>query len=245
MIRNLLSGIVFIFFLSISASAQEDSSYYSSAIGSGGFAFGFKGGPTIATQTWNGFQRNALFSYHGDAFVEVMGSWKAKGSISQRSSFLASLGYHRKGSTFRNVFYLPSPGVPRIKTPSNLFHNISLGLLGKGAFKIQEKSLAFYGIGITLDYTLTYQLVGISTTTGVNRFTYGIWFGGGFEWNLGKSPWAFFVEANINPDIGRQVFIPAGLPTQFYDSNGIMIPSTQQKVNNLILEISVGFKINK
>jgi hypothetical protein len=245
MIRNLLSAIVFIFFLSISASAQEDSSYYSSAIGSGGFAFGFKGGPTIATQTWNGFQRNALFSYHGDAFVEVMGSWKAKGSISQRSSFLASLGYHRKGSTFRNVFFY-NQNNQKVTIPSNLFHNISLGLLGKGAFKFQEKSLAYYGIGLTLDYTITYQLVGVGSSTGVNRFTYGIWFGGGYEWNLGKSPWAFFVEANINPDIGRQVFIPPGLPTQYRDPiTDDVIKTQQQKVNNLILEISVGFKINK
>ena len=174
-----------------------------------------------------------------------MGSWKQKGNISQRSSFQAQLGYHRKGSTFRNVFIYDQNN-NKIKIPSNIFQNISLGLLGKGAFKIEEKSLAYYAIGITLDYTVKYQLVGMGTEAGVNRFTYGVWFGGGYEWDLGKSPLSFFIEANINPDIGRQVFIPAGLRTQYTDQQtGQPIYTTQQKVNNLIFELSVGLKINR
>jgi hypothetical protein len=231
--------------LSIHLSAQDESSEYNGNVGSGGFAFGFKGGPTIATQNWNGFQRNGLITYHGDIFVESLGAWKQKGNIAQRSSFQAQLGYHRKGSTFRNVFIYDQNN-NKIKIPSNIFQNISLGLLGKGAFKIQEKSLAYYAIGITLDYTVKYQLVGIGTEAGVNRFTYGVWFGGGYEWDLGKSPLSFFVEANINPDIGRQVFIPAGLRTQYTDQQtGQPIYTTQQKVNNLIFELSVGLKINR
>ena len=237
--------ITFFFTIALQLLAQDEFTEYNGSVGSGGFAFGFKGGPTIATQNWNGFQRNGLITYHGDIFVESMGSWKQKGSIAQRSSFQAQLGYHRKGSTFRNVFIYDQNN-RKIKIPSNLFHNISLGLLGKGAFKIQEKSLAYYGIGITLDYTVEYQLVGIGTEAGVNRFTYGVWFGGGYEWDLGKSPLSFFVEANINPDIGRQVFIPAGLRTQYTDQQtGQPIYTTQQKVNNLIFELSVGLKINR
>jgi len=97
-----------------------------------------------------------------------------------------------------------------------------------------------------LDYTVEYKLVGIGTEAGVNRFTYGVWFGGGYEWDLGKSPLSFFIEANINPDIGRQVFIPAGLRTQYTDQQtGQPIYTTQQKVNNLIFELSVGLKINR
>jgi hypothetical protein len=233
------------FSIALQLSAQDDVAEYSGSVGSGGFAFGFKGGPTVATQNWNGFQRNGLITYHGDIFVESMGSWKQKGNISQRSSFQAQLGYHRKGSTFRNVFIYDQNN-NKIKIPSNIFQNISLGLLGKGAFKIEEKSLAYYAIGITLDYTVKYQLVGMGTEAGVNRFTYGVWFGGGYEWDLGKSPLSFFIEANINPDIGRQVFIPAGLRTQYTDQQtGQPIYTTQQKVNNLIFELSVGLKINR
>ena len=223
----------------------QDEDTPSNASAGGGFAYGFKGGPTVATQTWNGFQRNGLISYHGDIFVESMGSWKQKGGVAQRSSFQAQLGYHRKGSTFRNVFIYDQMN-NKIRIPSNLFHNISLGLLGKGAFRLQPKSLAYYGIGITLDYTVKYQLVGLGTETGVNRFTYGVLFGGGYEWDLGKSPLSFFIEANINPDIGRQVFIPAGLRTQYTDPvSGQPIYTIQQKVNNLIFELSLGLKMNR
>jgi hypothetical protein len=236
--------LIFVLIQSLNLWAQDDIVPNSSVVGGGGFAYGFKWGPTIATQNWNGFQRNGLISYHGDIFVESMGSWKQKGGIAQRSSFQAQLGYHRKGSTFRNVFVYDQFN-NKIKIPSNLFHNISLGLLGKGAFRLQAKSLAYYGIGVTLNYTVDYQLVGLGTETGVNRFTYGVWFGGGYEWDLGNSPVSFFVEAAINPDIGRQVFIPGGLPSQYRDQDGNIIPTQQQKVNNLIFELSVGFKMNR
>lgn len=223
----------------------ETTAPYGGGLGSGGYAYGIKGGPTVANQTWNNFQRNALIAYHADLFLEVLGSWKEKGNTTQRSSFQAQLGYHQKGSTFRNVFFFDQNN-NRVRIPSNFFHNVSLGLLGKGAFKIQEKSLAYYAIGLTLDYTVSYQLVGLGATTGVNRFTYGVWFGGGYEWNLGNSPWAFFVETNINPDISRQVFIPAGLPTQYSDPvSGQRILTTEQKVNNLVFELSAGFKLNR
>jgi hypothetical protein len=236
---------ILFFAISLAISAQEEVFENSGNVNSGGFAYGFKGGPTIATQSWNGFQRNGLISYHGDLFVESLGAWKQKGNISQRSGFQAQLGYHRKGSTFRNVFIYDQFN-NKIRIPSNLFHNISLGLLGKGAFQLQEKSLAYYAIGITVDYTVDFQLVGLGTETGVNRFTYGVWFGGGYEWDLGKSPLSFFVEANINPDIGRQVFIPAGLRTQYTDPvSGQPIYTTQQKVNNLIFELSIGLKVNR
>jgi len=224
--------------------AQEDITD-SGGVGSGGYAFGFKGGPTVATQTWNGFQRNALFSYHGSAFVEAMGRWNDKNAVAKRSSFQAELGYQRKGSTFRNVFFY-NQGNQKVSIPSNLFHNISLTLLGKGAFKIKERSLAYYAIGLNLNYTVNYQLVGMGSSAGVNRFNYGIWLGGGYEWQLGKGPWAFFIEANINPDISKQVFMPPGLRTQYQDPvSGQPIYTTEQKVYNLVFEFSLGVKINK
>lgn len=242
---SVIFSFSFFLFLGSLLHAQSETSNFGGGIGSGGYAFGLKGGPTVATQTWNGFQRNALFAYHGDVFVEVLGSWKEKGNIKQRSSFQAQLGYHQKGSTFRNVFYYDINN-NRVRIPSNQFHNLSLGLLGKGAFQFNEMSLAYYGIGLTVEYTLSYQLVGLGTETGVNRFTYGIWFGGGYEFNLGNSPWALFIEANINPDIGRQVFIPAGLPTQYSDPvSGQRILTQEQKVNNLVFELSIGVKMNR
>jgi hypothetical protein len=225
--------------------AQEANTETSNSFGSGGYALGLKGGLTVATQTWNGFQLNALFSYHTAFFAELLGSWKDKNNSGkfQRTSFIAQLGYHRKGSAFRNVFFQGPNGGPTI-VPSNEFHNLSLTLLGKGAFKTNEKSSAYYAMGLRADYTITFQLLQQSTF-GVNRFNYGVWLGGGYEWQIGEGPWAVFVEANISPDLSRQVFIPAGLPSQYRDANGNYLPTTEQKVINLVFEISVGAKFHK
>lgn len=211
---------------------------YSGALGSGGTGYGIKGGATLATQTWNGYQRNALYSYHADAFVEILGAWKDKNETGnfRRSSFQVQLGYHRKGSAFRNIFYQNN------NPPPNVFHNLSLGFLGKGAFKIKERNNLFYGIGLHVDYTMTYQLQGFGAQSGVNRFNYGVWLGGGYEWGLSESL-ALFIELSISPDISKQVYIPPGLPTQFTDPiSGQVVLSTEQKVYNLPLELSVGIK---
>lgn len=240
MIKYYTPFVLLILIFSEPINAQESSS---SILGDGGYAFGVKGGATVATQTWNGFQRNALFSYHADAFVEMPGTWKQKNGNLQRSSFLTQLGYHRKGSAFRNVFYY-SNNNSRVIVPPNEFHNLSLTIIGKGNYLIQEKSLAYYGFGLRLDYTIDYQLLQ-NSTFGVNRFNYGVWIGGGYEWVLGKGPWALFLEANISPDISRQVFIPGGLPSQYTDASGNPLRTTEQKVYNLIFELSLGFKIYK
>lgn len=228
-------------FLSIFVHAQENppvEETFNGGIGSGGTAYGLKGGATIATQTWNGYQRNALYSYHADAFIEVLGAWRDKNETGsfKRSSFQAQLGYHRKGSAFRNIIFQGNQPAP------NVFHNLSLGLLGKGAFKTGKKHNAYYGIGLHIDYTMTYQLQGFGAQSGVNRFNYGIWLGGGYEWSLSESL-ALFVEISISPDISKQVYIPPGLPTQFTDPiSGQVILSTEQKVYNLPFELSVGIK---
>jgi hypothetical protein len=248
MISKALLSIIIIIFpcLTLTISAQEsDANQNNSAFGNGGYAFGLKGGSTIATQTWNGFQLNALFSYHTDLFVEVLGPWKDKNGSGkfQRSSFTAQLGYHLKGSTFRNVFVY-APNGQYVKVPSNDFHNLSLTLLGKGAFKTNEISNAYYAFGLRLDYTVSFQLLQQSTF-GVNRFNYGVWLGGGYEWQIKNGPWALFIEANISPDLSRQVFIPAGLPSQYRDANGNNLPTTEQKVVNLVFELSAGIKLYK
>ena len=233
----------FALFLTFSLSAQEEENNYDGGIGSGGTVWGFKGGPSLATQMWNGFQRAPLFSYHGDVFIEVLGPWKDKkgtGSF-KRSSFGAQLGYHRKGSSLRSVFYYTDG--KQVKLPSNVFHNISLTAFGKGAFKTSQNSNFFYGMGLRLDYTLTYSLIGYGLE-GVNRPNYGIWLGAGHEWRL-KDALGLFVELSISPDISKQIFVPPGYPTGLYYSNGNPIMSQGQKVNNLLMEISIGIKFGK
>lgn len=237
--KHLLISILALLLISSSAWAQDDN-YEPTGIGSGGTVFGFKGGMTLATQTWNGYQRNALLSYHGDLQVEWLGRWtqKEKGPM-RRYAMQIQLGYHRKGSGFRNVFSLN--GSP---APTNTFHNISLTAIGKGYFKTSAVTNLYYGLGLRLDGTVDYQLFGTGLE-GVNRINYGVWLGGGLEFELKNAAPVFFIEVNISPDISQQVFVPPGIDTGLRDVNGNPIPSREQKVINLIAELSIGMKFGK
>lgn len=229
--------IAFFLIIGFGVCAQDEPIVNTGNLGSGGYAFGLKGGPAISTQTWNGYQRNALLAYHIDVFSEIYGQWKeGQNGLTKRSSLQVQLGYHQKGSSFRNLFISTGP------TPSNVFHNISFALIGKGAYELRELMNAYYGLGLRLDYTLDYQLIGFGVE-GVNRFNYGVWLGGGVEFELKKGKHVFFVEGNISPDLSRQVFVPAGFSTGIVDINGNPILTQEQKVLNLVLEVSFGVKL--
>ncbi len=223
----------------MSLAAQGDEPPYEGAVGSGGYDYGLKGGLTIATQDWNGFQRNALFSYHGAMFFDVKGGWKEKenGSATQ-SKFGGQLGYHRKGSSFQNVFIAGSNS-----RPQNVFHNVSLTLWGKQAFRTSAQSHFYGGFGLRVDYTVDYQLFGFGVE-GVNAFNYGVWLAGGMEFDLSERT-ALILELSVSPDLSNQVLVPPGYSTGLNDINGNPILSQEQRVNNLIFEVSAGFKIKQ
>lgn len=215
-----------------------------STVAQGGTAWGIKGGFTIATQRWNGADaQQALPSYHGAAFVEWLSVWKGSDSLRQkRSSFGLELGYHRKGNGVR-VQYVNTNGQNVRALLTNEFHNLSLVLFGKGNYRVGQHSEAYYLLGVRADYTTKFSILSTSYTPYVNAFNYGVTLGGGYVYQLKNSPIALFIEASISPDISRQIYIPAGIPI-VYQVNGsnFQYPSTEQKVNNLIGEISVGIK---
>ncbi len=215
-----------------------------STMAQGGMAWGAKGGFTIATQRWNGADaQQALPSYHGAAFVEWLGAWKGRDSIRQkRSSFGLELGYHRKGNGVR-VQYINANGNNVRTLLTNEFHNVSLVLFGKGNYRTGRNTEVYYTLGIRADYTAKFSILATSYAPYVNSFNYGATLGGGYVYQFNNSPIALFIEASISPDISRQIYVPAGIPT-VYQVNGstYQYPSTEQKVNNLIGEISVGIK---
>ncbi|WCL80137.1 hypothetical protein PPO43_09120 [Saprospira sp. CCB-QB6] len=195
----------------------------------GGFYYGVYGGGTVATQNWNNFQRNALMSYHAGIFVESL----LPGSAGQQTSYLFALGYHKKGSSFRNMF------VGGSTVPANEFHNLTL----LGAFKKnyatgpEERDRLYFLLGLRAEYTLDYQLVGFGVE-GVNRALLGVKLAGGYDLRLPDSGLGLRLEASVSPDITRQVFVPAGYSTGMNDQNGNPILSQEQKVYNLIFEVS-------
>ena len=119
------------------------------------FFWGAKGGFTLANQKWNTSQSRVLPTYHAATFMEFLGPWKQSKKETgpmRRLGFMPSLGYHRRGRAvaFRsgntNFF------------ASDVFHNVSLLLAGKGYFKLSDQWAAYYGMGLRVDYTVAWNL---------------------------------------------------------------------------------------
>lgn len=195
----------------------------------GGLYYGVYGGGTVASQNWNNFQRNALMAYHTGFFVESLDP----GSAGQQTSYLFALGYHKKGSSFRNMF------VGGSRVPANEFHNLTL----LGAFKKnyvsgpENRDRLYFLLGLRAEYTMNYQLVGFGVE-GVNRALLGVKIAGGYDLRIPDSNLGIRLEASVSPDVTRQVFVPAGYSTGMNDQNGNPILSQEQKVYNIIFEVS-------
>ena len=118
-----------------------------------GYAFGVKGGLTLATQNWdNSLQRDVAIKYHGIAFIE---------SISEEDQFalFAQAGYHVKGSAIRNRNFPTNFGqVVRPPAFEFLFYNISLTLGAKQKFELGSSSKWYWLLGVRGDYTLDTNL---------------------------------------------------------------------------------------
>lgn len=220
--------------------AQSDGSY-----------FGVKGGPTIAIQQWNTFDRNPLFGYHAVVFVE---------SLPEREQFslYAQLGYHLKGSSIRrSLFGNPFNAGAFSLPPQNFkFHNLSLVLGAKQRFTDLGGSRVFYNFGIRGDYTLDTNLdeynnyveanptfagiYPIDSYDFIRRINYGITVGGGFEF-----PFSEYVEGllefTVNPDFSLQYQQPA-IPNVIDPFTGNTRTIPERRIRNLTFEVTLGFR---
>ncbi len=206
----------------------------------GGMAFGLKGGLTLGNQNWNGSDREMLPAYHGALFMETLND-----SISL--SLYGQLGYHVKGSAIRFPrFQNPITGteIPA-RTMRYPFTQVSLAAGVKNRHDLGVFN-GYYFIGLRLDYLLDYQVLNSNNNSSgfdqyVNKFTYGVSVGGGFEYEFSNFPAALFMEVSFHPDLSKQVFLPAG--SVFYiDQSGQERAYPQSKVYNLPAEISIGVK---
>ena len=201
------------------------------------FIFGAKGGMTMGIQQWNGFTRDPLFRWHGDAFVE---SWQEE----NRYALYASLGYHVRGGTIRTrAWYDPDLMQEFDGGVTNMvFNNLVLGLGGKQKFIVGLDSRVYYNVGIRAEYTLGVDFDGYmaSYEGAQNNFVFGVTAGGGFELPFSRYA-GMFIEFTVQPDFTKQVFIPRQ-DTGFTDPNGNLIVLNEQNVYNLSLEFTVGFR---
>jgi hypothetical protein len=220
------------------------------------YAFGLKGGLTVASQRWdNSFQQEPLLRPHGAIFIETA-------EEDEPLALFAQGGYHVKGSairTYRSVFTLPDGR--QVEAPSFswpfLFNNASVSLGAKQKFDFRGDKKLYYILGIRGDYTVStdlrpedlsaYLVPIFPFDEYVNRFNYGAIAGGGIELPFTELV-GMMLEFTINPDFTKQYNQPLIRnvinPNPFGGSNVIDIP--QRQITNVTFELSLGFRfVNK
>jgi len=220
--------------------------FFAAGISAQSSAFGIKGGVTLSTQTWGGFQQDPLIKYHGIVFIE---SAEETGQF----SVFAQAGYHLKGSAIRNRnFYNPVNGqFTRPPAEQFIFRNISLTLGAKRKYPFGTASKVYYLFGFRGDYTLSTNLgeyAEINQYSGffpfeifVRKWNYGATAGGGFEFPFGDLAGAV-LEFTVNPDFSLQYKQP--------EIRNIIDPYTgnnrtlgERTIRNLTFEVTLGIRL--
>ncbi len=218
-----------------------------------GVAFGIKGGPTIAFQKWDSSDRDPLFATHFIASVESLAE---AGEV----SIFAQAGYHNRGSAIRirsfqfNDFATGAPRTFNGLTTKYDFQNIALSVGVKQRFPATLGNL-YYLLGLRGEYNLNNSLdqfqdlplsvqSGFPSEPGVNEFTFGFIFGGGFELPLSDFIDAT-IELTVNPDFTKQYFQPAfsGAFNPFTGNNDRNIP--ELNIRNNSIELTIGFRFKR
>jgi len=212
-------------------------SFFMSELAAQSFVFGVDGGVTMGLQSWNGFQRDPLFRYHFDGYVE---SWNEENKF----TIFVRGGYHVRGGAIRTRSWVdPESGLEFDGGTTNMeFHNLMLMLGGKQKFGVGVSSKFYYMFGIRTEYTLKTDFDGYmaSYEGEENKFVFGVSLGGGFEVPFSRWVGATF-EVSLHPDFTKQIFIPRQ-ETEYNDSNGNPIIIQEQNVYNLSIEFTVGLR---
>lgn len=204
--------------------------------------FGAKGGLGYNNQSWgNGgtgvtFNRNPLFSFNGDIFVESYDELK-KGAL------YAQFGFHTRGSGLRffNQFN-DFNTVVKYK-----FHNLVLELGAKKTLNLGKEVEPYFIMAVRGEYTIGNNLgnfnslVSIVDPKFIRKFNYGVTIGGGFEMVMSELS-NVFLEFSVQPDFSFQYeqFPIDNILSPWGGNQYISLPLTQ--VKNLSIEAKVGVK---
>jgi len=213
-------------FLCITANAQNEEVT--------GFFFGPKLGPTIGTQNWSGFERRAMLNYHGAFFIESL-------DRDFKGCFFGQLGYHSRGSGL-NVFRIG--GVT--SSQSFVFRNISLMAGAKKRLLTKTLKTPYYFVGVRAEYQLSNNIADIQERYAspffpvpeyINKFVYGISFGGGIEF-LGSEFVHPAIELTISPDLSFQYQSPM-IPNVVNPFNNQPTTLPERSIRNITIELSL------
>jgi len=203
-----------------------------------GFYFGPKLGLSLGTQNWNGYERQPMVNYHFALFTESL-------DPDLRGSLYAQLGYHARGSGLRVQFI----NVGSSSNQAFVYRNLSLGLGVKKRLVTPALSTPYYFVGIRGEYNLNNNLREISERFSssasslfypfeefVRKITYGITFGGGFEFYGGEFVQPA-IEFNISPDLSFQYVSEATAVINPF--NGQTTTLQAESIRNVTFEISL------
>lgn len=204
------------------------------------FMFGPKGGFTLGTQMWNGFDRDVLLAYHGGLFIE---SYRED----SKSSFLAYAGYNKRGSAERVTFFNITGG-SSVSTQKFEFNNATVLFAAKKKLNTYSINKPYYIIGVRLEYTLGTNLKDYEIYGGyfpldpfVNKFNYGAYGGFGYELKFSEFVGGF-IEGSISPDFSKQYEQPE-LFNIISPITGRARNVSSQTIRNLTFEISLGLRL--
>lgn len=203
-----------------------------------GTVYTFMAGPSMSTQTVNGFEKDPFIRLHAIAQME------STSEISPNALY-ARLGYHVKGSAVNTRgYYDPITGAEYPAHSNSIeFHNLSVSVGAKQRREVGNNFLS-YGFGIRGDFNLKTEygtlFSGLAGTE--NNFTYGLDIDVGFEFALSELV-STTIEFGFSPDLGEQIYIPLqDTGYQYPDGSGqtIIIPETS--IKNIVFEVRAGFR---
>jgi hypothetical protein len=205
--------------------------FYNAGYGQG-TVYGFKGGPSLAMQTIDGFsQRDPLWAYHGALFIE---------SLPEENNYAlyTQVGYHLKGSTIRTQRFTDLNGnVVRGQTYPSKFHNISWAVGAKQKFRTGGDSRIFYLLGLRMDVNIANEIeLFENAEKAVKPVTWGFSAGGGYEFQFSEYIGGM-IEISVAPDFSNQIYLP---PQRDPWNPNRTIP--ESNVRNVVVEVSFGLR---
>ncbi len=209
------------------------------------FAFGVKGGLTIANQKWENYEKEPLFTYHGDFYIE------SADEEATRAMF-GSLGYHVRGSSLKRVkVYNANGELQKLATKNFQFKNIVLGIGAKQKFP-KNAINAYYMFGLRGEYNIGTNLSQYHSDTGFNslyfpddnfvkKFVLGLTIGGGIEFSFSELVGGI-LELSVQPDLLPQYERPPleNVPNPYPPGQTVQL--SQQRIKNLNLELTFGIR---
>ena len=208
----------------------------------GSFAWGVKGGLAIGLQQWNSYERDPLFRYQGDIYIETYDGPDA-------NALFAQAGYHIRGSAIRsrNGILFTNGNVGTVPARTFEFNNAVLATGFKQRFDFNDNK-AYYYVGLRGEYTFDTNIgedqdyVSISDPFkgAVRPFNYGLTGGAGIEFMFSELVGGI-VELNLAPDISFQ-YRQAALSGTVTGPGGNQITIGERRIRNFSIELTVGFR---